>query len=53
MPRKSGDFEHNDQIYIELNRHDHDKTMKRRPLEEMVAEAQRYRDYFTKAGQVN
>lgn len=53
MPRKSGDFEHNDQIYIELNRHDHDKTMKRRPLEEMAAEAQRYRDYFTKAGQVN
>lgn len=44
MPRREGDFEHNDQIYIELNKHDHDEEQqKRRSLEERAAEANAYR----------
>jgi deaminated glutathione amidase len=46
MPRKPGDFEHNDTIYVELNRHDHGPTDQRRPLEEMVAEAELFKKYF-------
>lgn len=44
MPRRNGDFEHNDQIYIELNIHDHAESQKpRRSLEERTAEANEYR----------
>lgn len=49
MPRKEGDFEHNDQIYIELNRHDHDcgddNIPKRRfrTIDERTTEANAYR----------
>lgn len=44
MPRRLGDFEMNDQIYIELNKHDSsDVTTVRRPVEEMIAEAEIYR----------
>lgn len=53
MPRKEGDFEHNDQIYIELNRHDHPENgdasspgeIKRRlrTIEERTNEANEYR----------
>lgn len=45
MPRKEGDFEHNDQIYIELNRHDHPAGEKRRirSIEERTSEANEYR----------
>lgn len=44
MPRREGDFEHNDQIYIELNKHDHDEEQhQRRSLEERAAEADAYR----------
>lgn len=49
MPRKAGDFEHNDQIYIELNKHDHPDASgtaqppNRRSLEERTAEANAYR----------
>lgn len=42
MPRKKGDFEHNDQIYIELNRHDHEETQPRRSISDMIAEAKMY-----------
>lgn len=45
MPRKKGDFEDNDMIYTELNKHDApDNRTDRRPLQEMVDEAQWYRD---------
>lgn len=46
MPRKEGDFENNDEIYIELNRHDHPKegeARKYRSIEERAAEANEYR----------
>lgn len=46
MPRKEGDFEQNDQIYIELNRHDDPKeceSRKYRTLEERTQEANAYR----------
>lgn len=56
MPRKLGDFEHNDQIYIELNRHDHPEldgagstnSIKRRmrTIEERSKEADEYRKLF-------
>jgi diadenosine tetraphosphate (Ap4A) HIT family hydrolase len=46
MPRKPGDFEQNDNIYVELNRHDHEATSQRRPLEEMVREADMFKKYF-------
>lgn len=41
MPRRKGDFEFNDEIYIELARHDDPKREleERRSLEEMAAEA--------------
>lgn len=51
MPRRQGDFEHNDEIYIELNRHDHPKdgeTRKHRSIEERTAEANAYRKLQTK-----
>lgn len=51
MPRKEGDFEHNDQIYIELNKHDHtdgDASRKTRSIEEMSAEASQYRQIIEK-----
>lgn len=44
MPRRSGDFEHNDMIYTELNKHDHEANRKTRDLSEMISEAQKYRD---------
>lgn len=44
MPRKPGDFEHNDEIYIKLNEHDGDGVLEeRRSLEEMIEEAQIYK----------
>lgn len=53
MPRKEGDFEHNDQIYIELNRHDHPdgkdasgQQRRTRSLEERTQEANEYRAHF-------
>lgn len=49
MPRKEGDFEHNDQIYIELNKHDHpngNNDRRRRTLEERTNEANEYRHLF-------
>lgn len=48
MPRKQGDFEHNDQIYIELNKHDHPKDGEKRhyrSTEERTAEANEYRKH--------
>lgn len=47
MPRKPGDFEHNDEIYIRLNEHDkHETTEKRRDLSEMIEEAEIYKKLF-------
>lgn len=49
MPRRAGDFEHNDQIYIELNKHDRPdengipQPQNRRTLEERTTEANAYR----------
>jgi len=44
MPRKPGDFEHNDEIYVRLNEHDSkDVSESRRSLEEMIAEADIYK----------
>lgn len=51
MPRKKGDFEHNDEIYIELNRHDdpaQSGSQKYRTLEERAHEANAYRDLLSK-----
>lgn len=51
MPRKQGDFEHNDEIYIELNKHDHPKDGERRiyrTLIERTNEANEYRKIQTK-----
>lgn len=44
MPRHKGDFEHNDMIYTELNKHDHEEDQQRRDPEEMAKEAQWYRE---------
>lgn len=46
MPRKPGDFENNDEIYIKLNEHDKNTTERRRPLQEMIEEAQIYKSLF-------
>lgn len=43
MPRKPGDFEHNDEIYIRLNEHDKNPQEKRRALNEMIEEAEMYK----------
>lgn len=44
MPRRAGDFTNNDDIYVALERHDTVDTEKpRRPVDEMSAEAERYR----------
>lgn len=51
MPRKEGDFEHNDQIYIELNKHDHPKDGEKRQYrsnEERTDEANEYRKTLIK-----
>lgn len=48
MPRHKGDFEENDMIYTELNKHDRDATRKRRDIAEMATEAQLYRDTLEK-----
>lgn len=48
LPRRKGDFEFNDEIYIELARHDdlNRELEERRSLEEMVAEAEVLRKVF-------
>jgi len=43
MPRKKGDFAHNDLIYFELNKHDHEAETEERSLEERIEEATKYR----------
>lgn len=43
MPRKENDFEHNDEIYVQLNKHDTTDLQNRRPLQDMIKEAQIYR----------
>lgn len=47
MPRKPGDFENNDEIYVILNEHDkEDTTVRRRDLSEMIEEAETYKKLF-------
>lgn len=46
MPRKPGDFENNDEIYVKLNEHDRNTNEKRRPLKDMIEEAQIYKSLF-------
>jgi diadenosine tetraphosphate (Ap4A) HIT family hydrolase len=49
MPRKPGDFENNDEIYVKLNEHDKNVEEKtRRSLEEMIEEAQIYKHIMSK-----
>ena len=49
MPRRKGDFEQNDDIYIELANHDKgDKAKIIRPNEEMKEEAVKYRKLLHK-----
>ena len=45
MPRKEGDFENNDEIYTELLQTESEAARgNRRPLAEMSAEAEHYRN---------
>lgn len=45
MPRKPGDFEHNDEIYVQLNKHDQEGVQeKRRLLKDMIEEAKIYKN---------
>lgn len=47
MPRKEGDFDHNDEIYIELTKHDHPtegESQQCRSLQERTEEANEYRN---------
>lgn len=47
MPRKPGDFEDNDEIYLRLMEHDSPNVADaRRPLQEMIEEAQIYKKLF-------
>lgn len=46
MPRRPGDFAQNDDIYVELENARSEDNRPRRPLEEMVAEAEGYRQAF-------
>lgn len=47
MPRKPGDFEDNDEIYLRLMEHDSPNVAAaRRPLQEMIEEAQIYKKLF-------
>lgn len=50
MPRRAGDFAQNDDIYVELERHDRpDTEQPRRPLAEMATEADGYREAMAEA----
>lgn len=44
MPRRNGDFGHNDQIYVKLE--DHAENMPPRTLKERIDEAEKYRNYL-------
>lgn len=46
LPRKKGDFEHNDQVYKELDQHDKGDNVKWREYEDMFAEAKMMRQHF-------
>ncbi|KAG8177323.1 hypothetical protein JTE90_018349 [Oedothorax gibbosus] len=46
LPRKPGDFEKNDDVYVELATHDKGEDVKWRSLEEMIEEASRLKKYF-------
>lgn len=46
MPRRSKDFEENDEIYEELNNHDKGPAVKWRTKKEMMIEADELRQFF-------
>lgn len=46
MPRRSKDFEENDEIYEELNTHDKGPAVHWRTKEEMKMEAEELRQFF-------
>lgn len=46
MPRRSKDFEENDEIYEELNTHDKGPALHWRTKEEMKMEAEELRQFF-------
>lgn len=48
MPRHKNDFPVYDDIYIKLQSHDHNPENARRPLNEMIQEAQNYREFIQK-----
>lgn len=50
MPRHKGDFEENDMIYTELNKHDHEASREQRDIGERANEAQLYREAAGKEG---
>lgn len=46
LPRKPGDFTHNDNIYVKLQEHDKDDKKPKRSVEEMAEEARQLRALF-------
>jgi hypothetical protein len=46
MPRRSKDFEENDEIYEELNNHDKGPAVQWRTKKEMMIEADELRQFF-------
>ncbi|KAH6921644.1 hypothetical protein HPB50_003845 [Hyalomma asiaticum] len=46
LPRKPGDFSHNDNVYVKLQEHDKDDKKPKRSVEEMAEEAQKLRALF-------
>ncbi|KAK8781016.1 hypothetical protein V5799_017646 [Amblyomma americanum] len=46
LPRKPGDFTHNDNIYVKLQEHDKDESKPKRTNEEMAEEARQLRELF-------
>ncbi|KAL3226804.1 hypothetical protein MRX96_024631 [Rhipicephalus microplus] len=46
LPRKPGDFTHNDNVYVKLQEHDKDDKKPKRSVEEMAEEAQMLRALF-------
>ena len=52
LPRAKNDFQHNDDVYTELAKHDHEEGRKSRSHEEMEKEATLLREHFAKHGEI-
>lgn len=47
LPRRNGDFKRNDDIYMQLAKHDSEENQNPfRTLNDMIEEAQKLRNYF-------